>query len=318
MSLIPTVYRSTDPGAPVLSGTAGSFAALMDAVLVNGYGTGPDAKPGLGWVRAFSDGHKRAYQNSLADGGTGMFWRIDDSNAQYVLNSCYHTMSDIDTGIDAFGHVNNAWGKSISANTTARAWVVVGNSRTAYVFLANGAGSWQSAHVCFPVGDYGHINPSYAFAFMVARTAVATVTSGSNAAPMLVTAGNSSTVNGSHIAGARSYDGGTINQNMETRRSLVAGQQYPGGYNGLTYPYPVTGGMVASQVTIAAAGVFVGFYPGMYAPEHPSIPFSPMSVQSNIAGLVGEWFVCELGGNSANGTKSFGLLQLGQPWYYTP
>ena len=35
MSLIPTIYQSTDPGAPQLSGTVGSLIALLRAVLVN-------------------------------------------------------------------------------------------------------------------------------------------------------------------------------------------------------------------------------------------------------------------------------------------
>lgn len=315
MSLIPTVYRSTDPGAPVLSGTAGSFAALMDAVLVDGYGTGPDAKPGLGWVRAFSDGHKRAYQNSLADGGTGMFWRIDDSNAQYVLNACYHSMSDIDTGVDPFGNTLNAWGKSITANTTARNWVIVGNGRTAYVFLANGAGSWNATHVCLPVGDYGHVNKSYTFAFLIARTGVAAVTTSSNA-NVVVNAASVSNPAGAHLAAARDYLGAGVNKNLESRRSLVAGQTYLGTATGLAYPYAVTGGLVASQAMINEGGNPVGFYPGMYVPEHASLPFPSFSVQASIAGLPGEWLLCELGGNSANGVRALCLMDLASAWEY--
>ena len=36
MTLVPIVYRSTDPGAPVLNGQAGSLLALLNAILVTG------------------------------------------------------------------------------------------------------------------------------------------------------------------------------------------------------------------------------------------------------------------------------------------
>ena len=38
-----TVYRSDDAGAPNLTGAAGSLIAILDAVLVNGYGAKPAA-----------------------------------------------------------------------------------------------------------------------------------------------------------------------------------------------------------------------------------------------------------------------------------
>jgi hypothetical protein len=47
---VPTIYRSSDGGAPVLTGLAYSLLALLDALLVNGYG----AKNPLGWTRSFN------------------------------------------------------------------------------------------------------------------------------------------------------------------------------------------------------------------------------------------------------------------------
>lgn len=224
MSLIPTVYRSTDPGAPVLSGTAGSFAALMDAVLVDGYGTGPDAKPGLGWVRAFSEGHKRAYQNSLADGGTGMFWRIDDGYARYVECSGYHVMSSIDNGVDPFGNTSNAWGKSVTADSTAREWVVVGNGRSAYIFVRNGVALAGGALFGYFVGDYRMINSAYMFNFGLTRSGQASVTSGSISETSLLRAASNS-----NLAAARTYDGGTVWRGLSTSPSLIGGNHGLGG-----------------------------------------------------------------------------------------
>lgn len=269
MSLIPTVYRSTDPGAPVLSGTAGSFAALMDAVLVNGYGTGPDAKPGLGWVRAFSDGHKRAYQNSLADGGTGMFWRIDDSNAQYTTSAGYHTMTGIDSGVDGFSLSNNAIGKSVTANSTARNWVVIGNSRTVYIFIQSGFTNAGSAYVMYFSGDYECLNKNFLFNFMLAHTGAATLGSSAYSTPLLTSNSGVGT-----MVAARSYDASTIGVLASTRSSLMAGMTRIGGTaggGGYPYPYPPTGAMLTCRVCFTVGGYLFGFLPGLWGPEHAGI-----------------------------------------------
>lgn len=314
MSLIPTVYRSTDPGAPVLSGTAGSFAALMDAVLVNGYGTGPDAKPGLGWVLAFSDGHKRAYQNNLAEGGTGMFWRIDDSNAQYVLNSAFHTMSGIDTGVDGFGGTNNAWGKSITANTTARSWVVVGNSRSCYVFIACGqtSGSYL-VWVAYFVGDYECVSKSYKFNYAISVTAQATVTTGLGNSSLLWPSANASIT----LMAARSYDAAIIGAPMKTRPHLLYPSQNnafgTNGYGGLPYPYPPTGGLIAAKLLVDNNSYMFGAYPGGWATAHTFIlPTWTVNVFSD-GSLDGDFLSIE---SHLYGQRSQGLIELNRPWDY--
>lgn len=309
MSLIPTVYRSTDPGAPVLSGTAGSFAALMDAVLVNGYGTGPDAKPGLGWVRAFSDGHKRAYQNSLADGGTGMFWRIDDSNAQYVLNSCFHSMSGIDTGIDPFGHTFNAWGKSVTANTTARIWYVIGNTRTAYICIQNGSSVTDT--VTYLVGDYQCFNQFFAFNFGISYSNDASVTSGRGRSTLLVVNAGS----GASFMSARDYQAATIGSPVITMTSRLGGMSTPGNSSGgFPYPYPPTGGMLISKIIGTNGGYPFFSPPGLFAPEH-SGALGYFQIYENIPGVEGGKFFSIFSSGRDGGAGS-GLIRIDQPWSY--
>jgi hypothetical protein len=308
VSLIPTVFRSTDPGAPILTGTAGSFAALMDAVLVTGYGTGAEAKAPLGWTRAFSDGNKRAYHNSLSDGGTGMFWRIDDSNAQYVLCSAFHTMSSVDAGTDQFGGGANAWGKSITANTTPRRWVIVGNARTVYVMIAAGY-QWVGVDVsnCHWVGDYECLNKDFLFNFGVSRTGISVVTTGPSSSGILV-------ANGAYgeFVGARHYSGAPVGSQMLCRNSLVSSQANLGANGGLAYPYPPTGGMVASRVCLNNGGLLFGFPPGLWAPEHARV-LTRHAVYSDVSGLPGDWLAIE---NFANTLTCQGLLQLSGEWTY--
>ena len=54
---VPTVYRSDDASAPVITGTAGDLVMALDAILVNGYG----AKSAAGWTIAYTGANKRAY-----------------------------------------------------------------------------------------------------------------------------------------------------------------------------------------------------------------------------------------------------------------
>ena len=55
---MPTIFKSTDSGAPVLDGQAGSLVTLLDACLVTGYGS----KTALGWAKAFTASSRGVYR----------------------------------------------------------------------------------------------------------------------------------------------------------------------------------------------------------------------------------------------------------------
>lgn len=140
MALTHTRYFRWDhPGAPVLSGTAGAFAAIVKACLVGvagvAYGAGPESKFAAGWSVAFEDLTRNilVLRNSLAAGGTGCYLRIDDSNAQYAIIQCYESMSDIDTGVAPASSAVRYAPKSDAASTRACGWVAYADERTVYV-----------------------------------------------------------------------------------------------------------------------------------------------------------------------------------------
>ena len=68
------VYQSTDTSAPVLTGVAGSLIALLDAVLVAGYGT----QTAAGWTKPFNGINKGVYKHA---GSNGYFRFVDDASA---------------------------------------------------------------------------------------------------------------------------------------------------------------------------------------------------------------------------------------------
>lgn len=90
------VYHSTDSSAPVLSGQVGALIGVLDAILVNGYGS----KAAVGWTKAFSGTNMAAYKQSA--GSNQLYLRVDDTNATDARVVGYETMSDVNTGTGPF------------------------------------------------------------------------------------------------------------------------------------------------------------------------------------------------------------------------
>ena len=140
-----TVYRSTDASAPTLSGTAGSLLTVLDAVLVNGYGS----KAAAGWSIAYTGTNKRTY--TMGSGGTGSSLYIDDTGPgagsyREARVAGFYTVTGLGAGTLQFpstascpisgGYV--AIRKSTTADSTARAWTIVADQNRFHMFLESG------------------------------------------------------------------------------------------------------------------------------------------------------------------------------------
>lgn len=169
------IYRSTDSGAPVLTGQAGSMVNLLQKCLVDGYGS----KTAAGWTRPYTGTNKAAFQNAVAAGGTGMFLRVVDSAAQHATVQVYATMTTVDAGSNvapATAHLASgvAWKKSISSDSTARAWVLVADELTLYLCVTAGQEDTYQFSGFYGAGDiesdvagdvwryfvFGHVAPT--------------------------------------------------------------------------------------------------------------------------------------------------------------
>lgn len=141
-------YRSTDPGAPVLTGQPGSLLNLLDTCLVGTAGIAYSGIPSAGWSKPFHDpvNHKAAFRNSLAAGGSGVYARVDDSGtatAAGAREACvrlFSAMSDIDTGSDPTPTVAQAangtiYRKSQTIDIAARKWFLVADGRTLTMYI---------------------------------------------------------------------------------------------------------------------------------------------------------------------------------------
>lgn len=142
---IPTVYRSTDPGAPVISSaTAGSGLAAIRACLVTGYGSQAPA----GWIEEFSGVNKAVFRSVVVLGGPGCYVRIDDTSSSSsnppLSVITYSSMSDVDTGLDPTHEVFGS--RSINGGGAVD-WFLIATS-AAFYFSAVGSGAAVSRCFC--------------------------------------------------------------------------------------------------------------------------------------------------------------------------
>lgn len=151
-----TLYKSTDASAPSLNGNAGSLISVLDACLVNGYGS----QPAAGWTKAFSGTNKASYRQGS---GPMHYLDVDDSGpgaatTQEARIRGYETMTAVGTGTGPFPTVAQVAGpncrKSVATGTTARAWFLVADARTFYFWAATEVAIGSSgAYWGFAFGD---------------------------------------------------------------------------------------------------------------------------------------------------------------------
>jgi len=139
-----TVYRSDDASAPVLSGTLGSLIAVLDACLVNGYGSQASA----GWAKPFTGTNLAVYR---APQGNRFYLRLDDTDAQYPVLRGYRAMTAVSTGTGLFPTTVQLSGgirsvKSYTASSTVRPWIVIASPRAFYLPIPPKVDSHSSAN----------------------------------------------------------------------------------------------------------------------------------------------------------------------------
>lgn len=144
-----TIYASNDASAPALSGAAGSLLTVLDAILVNGYGS----KAAAGWTKPIATaGNITAYQQGA---GSGFQVLVNDNgpNVTSTFKEAWVTgwetvatiAAPVGTGTGQFptpaqllttGHATCR--KSTTADGTARSWICFADSRTFYFFVLTG------------------------------------------------------------------------------------------------------------------------------------------------------------------------------------
>lgn len=156
-----TIYKSNDVSAPSFYGTTGSYVALLDACLVNGYGS----KVGAGWTKPVPNtGSGGTFPASMGcwkqPTGSGFVLVVNDNrpNATSLGRECWATGWEV--LVDLSSSVSNSVGsgsgqfptttqllttghtvirKSASSDSSSlRQWIVAADSSSFYSFIATG------------------------------------------------------------------------------------------------------------------------------------------------------------------------------------
>lgn len=318
------LFKSTDASAPVLTGQNGSLVALLDACLVNGYGS----KSAAGWTKSYSATNKGAYKQAASGNNpTGLFLYVDDtgpgSGAGREARVCgFETMSAI-TPVGTGQFPNNtqsaigagylAIRKSNTNDATARKWYIVADQWTFYLFVEPGDNIAPNlTGVGFMFGDFESYKSGDAYAVMIiGRTNENTGDSRHD--HISIVPGNASYGYNNNMPGhfmARHWNqanasvrGGKFFDSSRTMGSTTwpgdnATQQNeaycaPGFCNDsqrAPYPNPVDGAMWMAPFYVNQNGIR-GYLKGLWAPQH-QWPLNPGDTFTVGAGeLAGKSFV---------------------------
>jgi hypothetical protein len=163
-------------------------------------------KLGAGWTKPYTGADKAVFQQGA--GSNGMFLRVQDDGpgagtATEARLTAYETMSGVDTGTHSMPTAAQGVGgiamlvarKSLTANATARTWIVAADSRTVYVFArTEGTTVWYG----WMFGEQYSLLPGDAYrVFLTARDAENTASTNNESLQFLTD--NQTSIVGSYV-----------------------------------------------------------------------------------------------------------------------
>lgn len=266
-------YRYDDTSAPELINQPGSLVALLDAVLVNGYG----GKPSLGWSIAYSDTYKRVYRQPVWSAGQ-RYLRVDDNYVngtfRYAVVRGYESMTGIDTGTQPFPtttqkpDADTTWLYFYNISGSGVPWKIYGDDTDYALFYFFAEQYWNYRQSIHYFGDFYSYNQNDAYRCLLgAYKFYNTITNDANANPVALDVSSNLfvprnyTQTGSasdiRLGTALFYCGGS---------GRIGDSSYPAVYPNLTdnalHFFPVW------LYHDTPARTIRGILPGLYAPAH--------------------------------------------------
>ncbi|WP_329759737.1 hypothetical protein [Stenotrophomonas geniculata] len=326
MSNASIVYKSTDAGAPQLSGQVGSLVALLDAVLVDGYGVGDSAKPGAGWTRELVAQNRRAYRNDPV-AGTGFYLDVNDSaqvgTARYAVVRGYSALRSFGDGDSPTPRVSQVAagcvvGKSRELSGTSSSWVIVADSRSFYLFINSSATTPAGQRAPYFFGDFKSYKAVDPQAWCVCFCGLTTYTGSEDFDGLIFSTGNA--LNNVDASRPALYLPNSADLPFDAVPGfLVGGYRLNQGRPWNTaasqvsaYPNPVTQGLLYLPVLIMEGVARPrGELPGVLVPLHVR-PFADLSVQPVPPELLAANSLLALNYANAFAPRSLGIDDIGQ------
>ena len=301
------IYKSTDASAPVLSGQAGALIALLDAVLVNGYG----ALAAAGWAKAFSGTNLAAYRPPV--GGNRLYLRIDDTGTTNGRGVGYESMTDVNTGVGGFPTEAQIaggmyWPKSNTADATARPWIIAATDRMLIMHVSpTSVANATNASIC-AFGDLKSYKSGDAYGTVHIAGILSTPTTSNVLHNLGITLVAS---NGHYVARSYTQTGTSLQIGKHTDAAKSMGTTTMGGANStLVYPNPPDGGLYVAPLWVhEISGPSVrGTIPGLWCPLHNK-PLEHLDTFSGTGALAGRTFLAL---KMYNGSEAF--LETSDTW----
>lgn len=250
-----------------------------------------------GWSKPHSSGATLAAYKSTDVASTGMYLYIDDSNATNARVLGRETMSSIsDTTGGAFPtsiQVSGGayWGKSASADTAARAWIIISDASAFYIAVQNTGTVGYCTYMFGDIVSYKSTDPYRCGIVATSSTSASVSTPGTSGHDFAYADGNTTYV--AYLARGTSGLGGSTNNR---KNSLILNGTY-GFFSGGTstfpaYPNPANNELLLSRfyaIETSPTCIARGEYPGVFfVPQNvgPST-FAVREKVSNISGLSG-------------------------------
>jgi hypothetical protein len=300
---------------------------LLDAILVNGYGS----QSAAGWTIAYTGTNKRDYKQGT--GSNSYYLDIDDSGpttAKEARMRGYEAMTALGTGTMAFPTSSqSSFGvvcrKSTTADSTARPWYCVADATCFHLFVDTGDYTGPAYSMAFSFGDFFSYKSGDTYnTAIVGRSGENQSSDGYESLPVLTPSGvlNSAAgvapgsyidrlwtgVGGSTPIGKMS--GAAIYGSVSTSIPTVIGSASAP----LSYPNGPDNALELAPLFLLAHGSILGYLKGLWSPMHYQ-PCGHADTFTGTGNMAGKSFLAlnvrstvTINSNNANGTNAQGQI----------
>lgn len=311
-----TVYRSSDPSAPVWSGAPGSTNAVLKACLVTGYG----AKAGSGWTNPFTNGQVEVFRMG---GGNKRYLRCDDSmsasTSPYAARLvAYEAMTSDSVGANPFPTAaQQSLGLNIvrAQNTTlgAKEWQIIATDKFFYFIGSSSPTTTTNYPQHFFFGDFRSNVPGDLFNTIICGKIFSA--NHATAEPVTSVSNSINAVEIGHYV-ARKFDQLGASYPCGKHTDYAKSPAGTMGTAGTAYPSPSDGGLYLAPVyiheSVGAVGILRGTLPGIWNPCHPSGNFQHHDIVDGAGAMAGKTFEFLVTGST--GVSSVAAYEISDTW----
>lgn len=225
-----------------------------------------------GWAKQYSGTNKAAYKPTDVT-ATGCLLRVDDTGTTSARVIGYEAMTDVDTGTGLFPTTTQIsggdyWSKSSTANSTARNWILIADSKFFYFARANSA-TVPNDYELSVFGDFNSTKSGDAFGCVLSGNASDLSANAPSGAANYWNAANSVAL-GLYCPRAYTGLGSSINLAKTFPMFMMTSTSSNSGNAGMAYPNQTDGGLyvVPHYLSENTASTLRGMSPGFYCTPH--------------------------------------------------